>query len=132
MAADMYKVLRMETLNLPERDKAAELLRETAEWVQPIMRKRSWTVPLLGECNFRSNGTLGMNINRGSKILIRLRRVGEGGAFYWLEHVVHTMLHELCHIVHSNHSAAFYQLLDELVAEWESNRAKNIRGTGAG
>jgi hypothetical protein len=44
---ESYKVLRMESLDLPDRDKADALLRSVADWVQPIMKKRQWTVPLL-------------------------------------------------------------------------------------
>lgn len=41
--------------------------------VRPIMRKHGWTLPLLAEFFPSDPNLLGMNVNRGQKILIRLR-----------------------------------------------------------
>ena len=55
-----------------------------------------------------------------SKIAIRLRRPkGKGHSLLHFENVFGTMLHELAHIVHSKHTPAFYQLMDELKDQWE-------------
>jgi predicted metal-dependent hydrolase len=32
------------------------------------------------------------------------------------------LVHELCHLVHPNHSPAFYQLLTRLIPDWETRR----------
>ena len=54
------------------------------------------------------------------KIAIRLRTPkGKGHCLLDFESVFGTMLHELAHIVHSKHTPAFYQLMDELQKDWE-------------
>lgn len=46
----------------------------------------------------------GMNVNRGKKILIRLRPANDEGSFYDIEEMlIGTMLHELTHNVHGPH-----------------------------
>jgi len=63
-----------------------------------------WRVPLLSEFSPRQPGLLGLNINRGQEVRIRLRPpAGAGGPaeFYSDHHVLMVMLHELTHIVHS-------------------------------
>lgn len=118
--------------NLQEKNRALELLKEIASWVEPVMKKRGWFVPLLCECNFGSPNILGMNHNGGQKIEIRLRRVSDIRSFFELESLLDTMLHELSHIVHHNHSAAFYDLWEELRKELSANLSKGLRGSGAG
>jgi hypothetical protein len=39
---------------------------------------------------------------------------------------MHTMLHELCHNVHSNHSVEFYSLLDELKSEYDAQKRNGV------
>ena len=51
----------LETLS--EKERALALLKEIAVWVEPVMKKRNWCVPLVAECNFRNPGILGMNHN---------------------------------------------------------------------
>jgi hypothetical protein len=116
---------------LPDKNRAEDLLKEVASWVEPVMKKQGWFVPLLSECNFGNPGILGMNHNGGQKIEIRLRRVGDFSSFFELESLMDTMLHELSHIVHHNHSAAFYELWEELRKELSANLSK-VRGSGAG
>jgi hypothetical protein len=41
--------------------------------VNPLLQKRGWRVKLLCEFFPKNAGLLGMNVNRGSKILLRLR-----------------------------------------------------------
>ena len=107
------------------------LLRAAAAWAAPLMRARSWFVPVLVECNFAHANVLGMNHGAGRKIELRVRRA-RGGEAIGEEELTDTLLHELSHIVHGNHSAAFYALWDELRAELDRNRAAGLRGTGAG
>lgn len=119
-------------LNLPRKDKAFGMLKEVCVEVEPIMRSRGWKVGEVAESNFKSANILGMNVNYGQKILLRLRRNHQDDVFLEQDSVIDTMLHELCHIVHGAHSDEFYALWDKLRSEYESNRAKGIRGSGAG
>ena len=87
------------------------------------MFKHKWKVKLLTELNPKKNSNvLGLNVNR-SVIKIRLR-VSKNGGFYPYAHHLGTMLHELAHMRHGNHSAEFYDLLKELRDEM----GKNLNG----
>lgn len=96
-----------------------QLLERAAQEVLPVMQQRSWHVRLLQEFYPTQEGLLGVNINRGSAIKVRLRRPRDAASLLPYPDVLGTLLHELCHNVHSNHSAAFYDLLDELWSEVE-------------
>ena len=57
----------------PRADEARRLLQRVADQVQPIMRAHGWRVASLQEFFPKNGGLLGMNVNRGGKILVRLR-----------------------------------------------------------
>jgi hypothetical protein len=106
-----YKVHQITVL--PGRDGAAEaraLLESVAKQVQPIMRRRRWRVPVLSEFAPKNPNLLGLNVNRGAEVKIRLRPAraalpGDEARFYPYNHVLGTMLHELVHIVHGRAAA---------------------------
>ncbi|GJP40514.1 hypothetical protein CLOM_g189, partial [Closterium sp. NIES-68] len=75
---------------------------------------------------------LGLNINRGREIRIRLRPAGKPDSFFPYEHVLGTMLHELTHIERGPHDAKFYKLLDDLNVECDDLIAQGITGTPFG
>lgn len=96
--SDPYQV--QEICHLKKQPRAAEaleLLKRVALQVQPIMHKRQWAVRKLSEFVPKSNNLLGLNVNRGAEVKIRLRPPGQEDSFYPWEHVLGTMLHELCH-----------------------------------
>eukprot|EP00911_Craspedida_sp_UC1_P001493 UC1_evm3s1127 len=114
-----------------DQETAAAMLLRAAHQVEPIMRKRGWRVGHLAEFCPKSPQLLGLNVNRGQKINVRLRPGSGGGnnsssGFYPFESVLGTLLHELCHNVHGNHSAEFYTLLDEITAECERLMAQGV------
>lgn len=45
---------------------------------------------------------------------LRLRRPNRDWDFFPFDQILDTMLHELCHNVHSPHNAEFYKLWDEI------------------
>eukprot|EP00941_MAST-03F_sp_MAST-3F-sp1_P000729 g729.t1 len=109
-----YKCYEIRALKRnPVREAAQKILERVAAAVQPIMKKHKWRVKQLVEFCPKSASLLGMNVNR-SKIMIRLRRSKKATDFLPYEHIVGTMLHELVHMKFSQHSAEFYELLDEL------------------
>lgn len=71
-------------------------------------------------------------LSGGQKIELRLRRPNDLSSFFELESLLDTMLHELSHIVHHNHSAAFYDLWEELRKELSANMSRGLKGSGAG
>lgn len=62
------------------------LLRNTA--VQHLMQ--------LSEFSPRNPGLLGLNVNRGAEVKIRLRPARDNSSFYDWNHILGTMLHEVC------------------------------------
>ena len=99
---------------------AQNLLIQLANHVWPIMKKRNWKVRNLVEFLPSNPNLLGLNINRGREIKIRLRPAHcSDGEFYPFHHLLGTLLHELVHIVRGPHDTQFYKFLDELWEEYE-------------
>lgn len=69
-------------------------------------------------------------MNRGQKILLRLRYPGDRTQFLPIEQVTDTMLHELSHIIHGPHDAKFHALWDQLRDEHEGLIMKGYTGEG--
>ena len=78
----------------------------------------------------RQANLLGLNINRGYKICIRLRYHNNPDLFLPMEQCVDTMLHELSHIIWGDHDGNFHRLWDELRDEWETLTRKGYTGEG--
>ncbi|BEJ13840.1 hypothetical protein CspHIS471_0310140 [Cutaneotrichosporon sp. HIS471] len=119
--------------HLPGRPKASEatpILEKIASQVKPIMKKRGWKVGVLGEFFPANPSLLGININHGQRINLRLRPPDSPSGFYDFEHLVLVMLHELTHIVHGPHDASFYKLLAELEEEYYDLKRKGFSGEG--
>ncbi|KAI7057557.1 putative zinc metallopeptidase, partial [Hortaea werneckii] len=115
---------------LPRGDAALTMLRKVASLVKPIMRKRGWKVQILAEFLPPEQNLLGLNINKGYKICIRLRYHNNPDLFLPTEQVVDTMLHELSHNVWGNHDSNFHRLWDELRDEQETLMRKGYTGEG--
>ncbi|GAB7328588.1 hypothetical protein MBLNU13_g00534t1 [Cladosporium sp. NU13] len=115
---------------LPRGDAALTLLRRVASTVKPIMRKRGWRVQILAEFLPPEGNLLGLNINRGYKICIRLRYHNNTDLFLPLEQIVDTMLHELSHNKWGEHDHKFHALWDELRDEHETLVRKGYTGEG--
>ncbi|KAK3329692.1 WLM domain-containing protein [Apodospora peruviana] len=116
--------------NFPREKEALHSLKKVASLVKPIMRARGWTVGELAEFYPDQNNLLGLNVNRGQKILVRLRYPYDKTQFLPLEQVVDTMLHELSHIVHGPHDAKFHALWNQLRDEHEGLVRKGYTGEG--
>ncbi|CRG99647.1 metallopeptidase, putative [Plasmodium relictum] len=111
-----YKIHKIKVLD--ENDKKAKaVLKKASEQVMPIMRKRRFSVELLSEFLPANPNLLGLNIGKNSEIKIRLRNK-KGNEIFHFNDIMGTLLHELAHIVHSNHDKSFYELLDKLILEY--------------
>jgi hypothetical protein len=109
---------------------ALEKLKKIASIVKPLMRQRNWRVGTLAEFYPGEANLLGLNINQGQKICLRLRYPGDDTQFLPLENVVDTMLHELAHNVHGPHDQHFHALWDKLRDEHEALLRKGYTGEG--
>ncbi|TDL28155.1 WLM-domain-containing protein [Rickenella mellea] len=118
----------------PKSDKALPLLQRIASLVKPIMRKHSWTLPVLAEF-FPDNPSLVggdhlPDVNMGEKILLRLRPAWAPDTFYEEDSIVKTMLHELTHNVHGPHDDKFYKFLSQLEDEYDALKRSGYAGEG--
>ena len=119
--------------HLSEKRRASEALqhlRKIASLVKPLMRQRNWRVGTLAEFYPQETNLLGLNINRGEKICLRLRYPGDDNQFLPVENVVDTMLHELAHNVVGPHNQEFHALWDKLRDEHEALVRKGYTGEG--
>lgn len=116
--------------DFPRAKDALETLKKIASVVKPLMRARGWKVPELAEFYPNEHNLLGLNVNRGQKILLRLRHPGDRNQFLPREQVTDTMLHELAHIVHGPHDSKFHALWNQLRDEHESLLLKGYTGEG--
>ncbi|KAJ3240816.1 hypothetical protein HDU81_002669 [Chytriomyces hyalinus] len=109
---------------------AMKMLRRVASLVSPLMTKRGWVLPLLREFVPDNANLLGVNVNRGQEIRLRLRPGHSLDTFYDLDFVLGTMLHELTHNIRGPHDAEFYRNLDMLSKEHDDNVAGGWTGAG--
>ncbi|XP_031405041.1 DNA-dependent metalloprotease WSS1 isoform X2 [Punica granatum] len=129
---DLNKVWEIKALKKPGEDEARKMLERIAKQVQPIMRNRKWRVKLLSEFCPKNGRLLGLNVNHGVNVKLRLRRPNREYEFYPYEQVLDTMLHELCHIIRGPHDATFYKLWDELRKECEQLISHGMSGSSEG
>jgi len=118
---------------LPDANKAAELLQEIKRHADPLLRARGWRVNKLYEICCCTSG--GKNVGVGGfcvpagdgitshRIALRLRQP-RSHELHSFEHCMKVMLHEMSHIVHGNHSAQFYQMMEEITKQYETYLAK--------
>ncbi|ETM51318.1 hypothetical protein, variant [Phytophthora nicotianae] len=112
----------------PQRAQAQHLLERLAVAVLPILTRRRFHVRRLHEFFPKDGALLGMNVNRGAKIYVRLRPKRTPESFYPYEALLETLLHELTHMVHGPHNEAFYKYLDELKHEMEMLMVRGLVG----
>lgn len=93
------------------------------------MQKYKWTVGLLsemrpeGKVGISSVCLLGYNKNKGAEISLRLRTDDMKGFRKYLT-IRNVLIHELTHIVHSDHDDNFKQLNSVLLRECEAHEIK--------
>ena len=81
-------------VSFERREEAEVLLQRMASLVKPIMRKRGWTVQTLREFFPGNPMLLGLNVNRGKEIKIRLRPASNKKTFFPEHDLIGTLLHE--------------------------------------
>ncbi|KAL1718410.1 WLM domain-containing protein [Schizophyllum commune] len=112
----------------PRGDEALDMLKRVASLAKPIMRKRNWHLPTLGE--FLPDDPNLLDVNRGHQIFLRLRPAANPSTFYDLEFVMGTMLHELTHNHRGPHDEVFYKYLDGLEDEYAALKRSGYAGEG--
>lgn len=116
--------LRISKLSVLKRqennENAYALLYEVAKHVAPILYECNLKVGMLCEMYPKNSNLLGLNINRGQKILLRLRYSYNRNSFLPISDLIGTMLHELAHNLHGPHDARFYNYLNHLNSRFDS------------
>jgi len=130
MSTDVWVLSYEHLKGLPRSDEALTFLQRVASRVKPIMRKHGWRLPVLAEFFPDSPNLLGLNVNMGEKILVRLRHGRAHDQFLPEEDVIHTMLHELTHNVHGPHDQNFYNFLSRLEEEYYELKRSGYAGEG--
>lgn len=136
VAQKRYGFGRIETLPmLPDQKKAKEILDSLANdpGILACMAKHQWNVGCLaelypeGKVGESAVCVMGLNENRGSKILLRLRTDDLRG-FRKILSIRKVLFHELAHNVHSEHNSDFFQLMRQV--EKECNEMDWTQGGG--
>lgn len=112
-----------------DQEYANYLLHQVAKLVAPILHMNKFKVGALCEMYPKNPNLLGLNVNRGQKILIRLRYHSNDKRFYPLGDLIGTMLHELTHNLYGPHDAKFYKFLDGLKKDFENPQYGTLRKT---
>uniref|UniRef100_A0A7S2ECK9 WLM domain-containing protein n=1 Tax=Ditylum brightwellii TaxID=49249 RepID=A0A7S2ECK9_9STRA len=136
---------KIETLpNLPNEKKARDILETLANdrGVLACMAKHRWNVGCLaelypeGKVGETDVCVMGLNQNKGQKILLRIRTDDLKG-FRKMLSIRKVLFHELAHNVHSEHDEQFFQLMRQIEREcndldWTRSQGNTIGSGGVG
>lgn len=118
----------------PNPERAHELLQDLSKSVSYLMRKFKLKVKTLAEFYPKDKNLLGLNVNHGLKIMVRLRSPYNDYEFLSWDSIVETMIHELTHNKFGPHDDKFYKQMEEFRLEhWISERQglhDNFLGSG--
>lgn len=121
-------IAKIGSLNrFPDKEYANDLLHQVVKLVAPIIHERKFKVGTLCEMYPKSANLLGLNVNRGQKILLRLRYHSNERLFLPLGDIIGTFLHELTHNLYGPHDTKFYRYLDDLKAKFELMQVQGAR-----
>lgn len=98
----------------PNKEDALLILKDIAHQVSYLMKEYKFKVGTLVEFYPKNKRLLGMNVNYGTKVMLRLRNPNDEFQFLSRESILGTMLHELTHNLFGPHDKKFYDKLDEL------------------
>lgn len=136
-----FRTLQLPGIELsPPAAKALTIMHTLASdpGIVAIMNKHRWHVGIMtemapeGYVGISPKCVLGFNKNHGEEISLRLRTDDLKG-FRKYESIKKTLLHELAHMVHSEHDANFHaldkQLNEEAIAlDWTKSRSRTLNG----
>jgi hypothetical protein len=136
-----YRFHAIQTLpGLPMEEKARGILEELASdpGVLAVMEKFKWSVGAL--CELYPEGyvgvsdvcVMGLNENKGQRILLRLRTDDMKG-FRKILTIKKVLCHEMAHNVHGDHDSSFYVLMrqierDVVALDWRNSKGRTMDG----
>jgi len=121
MNSNLYKIhATKELTTMPNPALAKDLLERLIATTAKVVLNRKWSVKILKEFYPKNSSLLGLNVNAGSSIMIRLREAKDMQVFLPWNSILGTMIHELIHNEIGEHSAEFYTLMDKVYDEVEA------------
>lgn len=134
-----YRFHALKTLpNLPDQSRALSILTQLSQdpGILAVLRKHQWSVGSLEEMypegfvGVSEVCVLGLNQNKGQRILLRLRTDDLEG-FRNMLTIKKVLYHELAHNEHSEHDDSFYRLMRVIEREsnefdWRNSSSKQI------
>lgn len=136
-----YKFHRIETLPmLPDQSQAQQILTQLANdpGILACLAKHKWSVGCLaelypeGKVGESAVCVMGLNQNKGQKILLRIRTDDLRG-FRKILSIRRVLFHELAHNVYSEHDSNFFQLMRQVEKEcngmdWTQGAGSSVNG----
>jgi hypothetical protein len=117
-----YEIVKtVELSSMPNPALAKDLLERLRLATKVVVAKRKWRVPVLKEFYPKNGGLLGLNVNGGQSIMIRLREARDQFTFLPWHSLLGTLVHELTHNEIGAHSAEFYKMMETVYDEVEAS-----------
>jgi hypothetical protein len=117
-----YEIVKtVELSGMPNPALAKDLLERLRLATKVVVAKRKWRVPVLKEFYPKNGGLLGLNVNGGQSIMIRLREARDQFTFLPWHSLLGTLVHELTHNEIGAHSAEFYKMMETVYDEVEAS-----------
>lgn len=110
----------------PSPDHCLQMLYSLSHRVSKLMQDLNLKVGVLQEFFPKDDNLLGLNVNHGQKILLRLRKNADPYMLLDEDMVLDTLLHELCHNRIGPHNDAFHKLWDEYRSKQYGNQALGL------
>ena len=112
-------------MRYPDCEYANSLLHDAVKELAPLIHEYGFKVGLVCEMFPKSPNLLGLNVNKGQKIMLRLRYHHNDRLFLPMCDIIGTFLHELTHNVHGPHDKQFYDYLNKLERRHEELKYGN-------
>ena len=114
-----YSVHTVDTLGWSDDATAQRLLQQAVKLGNVLLKRHRWTVVRVSEFWPRNKSLLGLNVNMGEHIKVRMRYPDNKNRFYAFEEIMCTLIHEIVHCTIGPHNQEFWKRYYELVAEAE-------------
>lgn len=110
----------------PSPDHCLQMLYSLSHRVSKLMQDLNLKVGVLQEFFPKDGNLLGLNVNHGQKVLLRLRKNSDPYMLLDEDMVLDTLLHELCHNSIGPHNDAFHKLWDDYRSKQYGNQALGL------
>lgn len=110
----------------PFPDHCLQMLYSLSHRVSKLMQDLNLKVGVLQEFFPKDGNLLGLNVNHGQKVLLRLRKNNDPYMLLDEDMVLDTLLHELCHNSIGPHNDAFHKLWDDYRSKQYGNQVLGL------